>query len=192
MQIIDVSPPQIENIIEVMEAIALTSAELDELCHAALSTMNDSKGFFIGFKRNCDGDIKYYLEKYFAGVLLIPERALYIAKFDNLIAGSIQLVFPNSKKETSSFSCVVENHFVAPWARGHGIATALLKYAEFMAKQKGFSLIKLSVRGDKQGAIKLYENNEYINWGNLPYYEIIDGQYMDGKFYYKLLSRGNK
>ncbi|MBN8828350.1 MAG: GNAT family N-acetyltransferase [Sphingobacteriia bacterium] len=163
---------------------ALSSNALVELCDATLETINSQNGFSIGFAKIYNTD-KNMLEKYFKGVMLVPERQLIIAKFDGVIAGSIQLVKSHPSYETMSFACSVDNHFVVPWARGYGIAKKLLEFAENEARKLGYSVIKLSVRENRTAAISLYESKGYTKWGVLPKYEIVDGKIISGHFYYK-------
>ncbi|AZL16209.1 GNAT family N-acetyltransferase [Rickettsiales endosymbiont of Stachyamoeba lipophora] len=175
-----------KNLIEVLKINKLTPKDLNELCEATIMTMNDQKGFSIGFVKGYNIE-RNFLENYFKGVLVMPERNLYVAKYDDVIAGSIQLVKPHPAHETKQFACSLDNHFVVPWARGHGIAKMLLQMLENDAKSSGFKVINLSVRDNRAAAIKLYESMGFVNWGNLPCYEYIDGKMISGKFYYKNL-----
>ncbi len=127
------------------------------------------------------------IESYWEGVLVVPHRILLVGKLDETIVGSIQLIKPGHTKETSSFSATVEAHFVAPWARGHGIAKILLEHAEAEARKLGFSIIHLSVRETQERAIQIYEEAGYHCWGVLPYYEFVNAQMVAGRYYYKQL-----
>jgi len=127
------------------------------------------------------------LETYWKGVLVVPQRVLLGGRLDGTLAASIQLIKPGVTKETSSFSATLEAHFVAPWARGHGLAKSLLEAAERQARADGFSVLKLSVRETQEAAIQLYEENGYIHWGTLPTYEFVSAKMVPGKFYYKNL-----
>lgn len=127
------------------------------------------------------------LETYWKGVLVVPQRVLLGGRLDGTLAASVQLVKPGVTKETSSFAATLEAHFVAPWARGHGLAKSLLLAAERQARSDGFSVIKLSVRETQEAAIKLYEEMGYIHWGTLPVYEFVNAQMVPGLFYYKNL-----
>jgi ribosomal protein S18 acetylase RimI-like enzyme len=158
--------------------------ELSDLCDATEATMNDTYGFSIGFNR-AEPPVRNVLESYFKGVLIIPERQLIVGRYDGTIAGSIQLVKPGPSNQTSSFACSVDNHFVAPWARGYGMAKMLLEAAEEEARNCGFTLLKLSVRATREAAIKLYESCGYIKWGTLDKYEFMAGKIVAGHFYYK-------
>lgn len=130
---------------------------------------------------------KDILETYWKGVLVVPQRVLLGGRLDGTLAASIQLLRPGATKETSSFSATLEAHFVAPWARGHGLAKALLQAAERQARSEGFSVLKLSVRETQEAAISLYEESGYIHWGTLPVYEFVNAKMVPGRFYYKNL-----
>jgi ribosomal protein S18 acetylase RimI-like enzyme len=158
--------------------------DLNDLCDATEAVMHGTIGFTIGFNRIEQND-RLQLENYFNGVLLVPERELIVGRFDGIIAGSIQLIKPTPNDHTSSFAANVDNHFVAPWARGFGLAKALLVRAEDEAKNQGFSTIRLSVRSNSKAAIKLYESRGYEKWGTLAKYETLNGEYLAGHFYNK-------
>lgn len=170
--------------ISVEQLTAFRGPDLADLCEATIVTMKDTYGFSIGFHL-WETPSRDQLEAYFKGVLMIPERQLFIGRFDGTVAGSIQLVKPAPGNQTSSFAASVDNHFVAPWARGHGIARTLLEAAEKEAKSLGYSVLRLSVRATREAAIKLYENCGYKRWGVLDKYEIMADKIVAGYFYYK-------
>lgn len=155
-------------------------ADLEELCTATEDAIRDGIGFNWVIPPGSD-----ILEAYWKGVLIVPDRVLFAARLDGVLAGSVQLVKPGISKETSSFCASMEAHFVAPWARGHGLAKMLLEAAEREARAQGFSVVKLSVRETQERAIKLYDEHGYTQWGRLPYYEFVNAQMIAGRFYYK-------
>lgn len=155
-------------------------ADLEELCSATEDAIRDGIGFNWVLPPGTD-----VLESYWKGVLVVPDRVLFVGRLDGTLAGSIQLLKPGISKETSSFCANMEAHFVAPWARGHGLAKMLLEAAEREARAQGFSVVKLSVRETQERAIKLYEDHGYTEWGHLPYYEFVNARMIAGKFYYK-------
>lgn len=155
-------------------------ADLDEICSATEDAVRDGIGFNWVIPPGSD-----VLESYWKGVLIVPDRILFVGRLDGVLAGSVQLLKPGISKETSSFCAAIEAHFVATWARGHGMAKMLLEAAEREARAQGFSVIKLSVRETQEHAIKLYEDHGYIQWGTLPYYELVNAQMISGRFYYK-------
>ena len=157
-------------------------ADLTELVQATEDAIRENIGFNWVVPPGKD-----VLETYWKGVLVVPERVLFIARLEGTLAGSVQLLKPGPSKETSSFSASIEAHFVAPWARGHGLAKLLLEAVEREARAQGFSILKLSVRKTQEAAIQLYEENGYTHWGTLPYYEFESAQMIPGHFYYKNL-----
>jgi GNAT superfamily N-acetyltransferase len=164
--------------------------KLTEFRHADLSDMvsatEDAIREGIGFNWVVPPG-RDILETYWKGVLVVPQRVLLGGRLDGTLAASIQLIKPGVTKETSSFAATLEAHFVAPWARGHGLAKALLQAAERQARADGFSVLKLSVRETQEAAIKLYEESGYVQWGVLPCYEFVNAKMVPGRFFYKNL-----
>lgn len=171
--------------IEISIVQSLTESELSDLCDAALDTMNDFAGAFAMGSSRTQAPTKEMLQSYWKGVLMVPERQLIIGKLDKVVAASIQLIRPAPSNQTSAFAVSIENHFVAPWARGYGLARELLFAAERKARQEGFKVLKLSARATQEPAIHLYETSGYILWGTLEKYEIVNGEMVAGHFYYK-------
>lgn len=172
------------DLISVEKVNNLNDMDLNDICDATIDTMRETLGFNIGTQT-----IKYMekaqIQSYWEGVLLVPEIELFIGRLEGVIAGSLQLIKPSVSNQTSAFCCRIKNHFVAPWARGHGLSTMLLQLAEQEAKMLGYSLIRLSVRETRQSAISAFEKNGYTRWGVLPKYELDQGKIVAGYFYYK-------
>ena len=169
----------------VEKTTSFKGTDLTDLCDAAESTISDDAlSFNIGLG-HVDSQVRDRLESYWKGTLLVPERILITGRLDGVIASSIQLIKPSPNKLNSSFAGSVENHFVAPWARGYGLAKELLRSVENEARSTGLSLLKLSVRANLTTAIKLYESLGYKRWGTLDKYEKIDGKFLAGHFYCK-------
>jgi ribosomal protein S18 acetylase RimI-like enzyme len=157
-------------------------ADLTEMVQATEDAVREGIGFNWVLPPGKD-----VLETYWKGVLVVPERVMFAGRLDGTLAASIQLLKPGLSKETSSFAASIEAHFVAPWARGHGLARMLLEAAEREARSQGFSVLRLSVRETQDAAIKLYEECGYICWGVLPFYEFVNAKMIAGRFYYKNL-----
>jgi len=171
--------------IKVEKLSEFKNTDLDDICDATESTILDNKDSFnIGLNRS-EPPVRERLEQYWNGVLLVPQRELIVGRLDDTISASIQLIKPNPNNQTSSFSCSVDQHFVAPWARGHGLAKELLKAAEKEAKDQGHTVIRLRVNATLENAVKLYESFGFKRWGTLEKYEIIDGKMTPGHFFYK-------
>lgn len=173
-----------ETKIEAMVVSSLNEMELEDLCDTTTETMRDTTGFNVG-TQTIDPIEKAKLMSYWEGVLLVPERRLIIGRLDGTIAGSVQIIIPSPSNHTSPFACAIDNHFVAPWARGYGLSNLLLECAEGEAKKLGISVLKLSVRETRPAAIAVFERRNYIKWGVLPKYELDQGQIVPGYFYYK-------
>jgi ribosomal protein S18 acetylase RimI-like enzyme len=161
---------------------ALSTTELEELCVATEDAIRDGIGFHW-----IAPPMRETLESYWNGVLMVPSRTMLIGKLDGVVAGSIQLVRPSKTKETSAFAASIEAHFVAPWARGHGLAKMLLAEAEREAAKDGFSVINISVRETQERALQIYREHGYTEWGTMPYYEYVNASMVSGHFFYKKL-----
>ena len=139
--------------VEVGTVDRLRKRELAELCDAAAAAINDGAGF--GWVRPPQPAA---FERYWRGVTVVPERLLFVGRMDGVVAGSVQLVSAAPQKEAWRLSCLIDTHFVAPWARGHGLARLLLEAAEAEARARGYKVMNLSVRETQEAAIALYES----------------------------------
>ena len=160
----------------------LSDTELHELAVATEDAIRDGIGF-----NWLTPPLRETLENYWRGVLMVPSRELFIGKLDNVVAASIQLVRPSKSKETQAFAASIEAHFVAPWARGHGLAPLLLETAEREAAKEGFSVMNLSVRETQERALQVYRGHGYTEWGTMPYYEFVNASVVSGHYFYKKL-----
>ena len=157
-------------------------ADLSDLVQATEDAIRDNIGFNWITPPSRD-----VLETYWKGVILVPDRVLFCGRLDGTIVSAIQLVKPGASKESTAFAASIEGHFVAPWARGHGLAKMLLQEAEHEARMLGYTLLKLSVRETQQPAIALYEEQAFVLWGTLPYHEFVGGNMVAGKYYFKTI-----
>ncbi|MBH67224.1 MAG: GNAT family N-acetyltransferase [Rhodospirillaceae bacterium] len=162
---------------------SLGSADLNDLCDAAEMAINDGGGF--GWLAPPPRDV---LEAYWRGVLLIPERDLFVGRLDGAVAGSCQILRPARNNEAQSFACNLTTHFVAPWARGHGLSAELIRSAENRARETDFDVLNLDVRETQIAAIRLFERLGYVRFGEHPHYARVDRKYVKGCFYFKKLS----
>ncbi len=154
--------------------------DLNDICDAAESAIEAGGGF--GWLRAPERPV---LESYWKGILVVPERILIVARIDGTICGSAQLVRPSPGNEAQAFAVQLQHAFIAPWARGHGLARLLMEKAEVLARTEGFDVITLDVRETQERAIRLYEALNYVRWGRNPFYARVDGKPVAGLYYWK-------
>jgi ribosomal protein S18 acetylase RimI-like enzyme len=164
-----------------------TEDDLHALCEATDAAIIDGGGF--GWI-NPPGRLA--LESYFRGVLLVPERELFAARLNGAVVGSAHLVRPPRNNEAQSFAATLMHSFIAPYARGHGLARQLTLGVEARARELGYHVLNLDVRETQDAAISLYESLGYVRWGVHPEYALVRGKVIRGYYYYKRLrSRRN-
>ncbi len=163
-------------------ATELKRSELEELCDATQAAIEAGGGF--GWLKPPHRNI---LEVFWKGVTLVPDRALFIGKLDGTVAGSAQLVRPTRNNEAQSHSAHLTTAFVAPWARGHGLARQLTLAVEAEARARNIKVLNLDVRETQQAAISLYRALGYHEIGRHPRYAQVDGRYVGGLYFWKSL-----
>ena len=165
----------------------LDDDDLHALCEAADAAIIDGGGF---------GWItppgRQALESYFRGVLLVPERQLFVGRRDGVIVGSAQLVRPSRNNEAQAFAAHLMHSFIAPYARGHGLARLITQKIEDAARSLGYHVLNLDVRETQEAAIALYEASGYERWGEHPFYARVAGKPVRGLYYYKRLRDGGR
>ena len=158
-------------------------SDCEDLCQATEEAIIDGLGFDW-----LKPPGRSALESYWRGVLLVPGRELFVARLDETIVGTAQLVKPSRSSETAAFNTVLTTFFVTPWARGHGLARRLLAEVESWAGNHGFKQISLDVRAGQEAAIALYESVGYVRWGVKPKYALVKREYIPGYYYVKELA----
>lgn len=161
----------------------LTPADLNDLCDATDAAIEGGGGF--GWVELPSREV---LERHWQGVITMPARMLFVARLDGVICGTCQLVKPPKNNEAQAHAVLLKTNFVAPWARGHGLATMLIEEAEKAAKAEGFSVINLDVRETMDSAITLYESLGFERIGEHPHYAEVNGETIRGFYYFKALS----
>ena len=163
-------------------ATDLGDADLQALCEAADAAIIDGGGF--GWIRSPG---RLALERHFRGLLLVPERELFVARLDGTIVGSAQLARPPRNNEAQAFAATLMHAFVAPYARGHGLARLMHRRVEDGARNLGYQVLNLDVRETQTAAIRLYEALGYQRWGEHPAYARVGGRTVRGVYFFKLL-----
>ena len=167
--------------VERLESLSLP--DLNDLCDATEVSIRAGGGF--GWVDVPERDT---LERFWNGVMAMPARSLLVVRLDGVIAGACQLVSPPQNNEAQAMSVHLTTSFVAPWARGHGLATMLVQHAEKIAREDGFAVINLDVRETMESAMKLYEAQGFIRVGMHPYYAKVGDEVLSGYYYYKVIN----
>ncbi len=165
----------------------MTDDQLAALCEATDAAIIEGGGF--GWVTPPG---RQALERYFRGVLLVPERQLFVASLNGVAVGSAQLVRPPRNNEAQAFAASLMHSFIAPYARGHGLARLLTRRVEDAARALGYHVLNLDVRETQDAAIRLYESMGYIRWGIHPAYARVGGRTVRGIFYHKVLQPGGR
>jgi len=163
----------------------LSEADLAELAEATDAAIIEGGGF--GW---VEPQGRAALVRHFRGVLLVPERELFVARLDGHPVGSAQLVRPPRNNEAQAFSATLTHAYIAPYARGVGLARMLVQKVEERAAALGHRVLNLDVRETQATAIALFESLGYLHWGTHPYYARVKGQTVAGRFYTKTLEPG--
>ena len=159
---------------------SLSETDLLDLCEATDAAILDGGGF--GFVSPPE---RSWLERYWQGVLLVPERSLFVARQSGAICGSVQMVAPPRNNEAQKSIVAVQHLFVAPWARGLGVGRLLMEAVEEEARKRRFRVINLDVRETQTQAIAMYEALGYRRWGVHPKYAHVRGEWVPGIYFYK-------
>lgn len=168
-------------------AESLDRDDLAALCDATTAAILDGGGF--GW---VSPPGEQALERYFRGVLLVPERQLFIGRVDGVVMGAAQLVRPPRNNEAQAFSAAIMHAFVAPFARGNGLARLITLALEEHARKLGYRVLNLDVRETQEAAIALYKSLGYERWGVHPAYARVKGRTLKGYFYTKNISKAEK
>ena len=161
---------------------SINNIDLADLCNITEQAIKAGGGF--GWLKVPSRNI---LNKYWSGVILIQNRKLIVGRLNGAIAGALQLMFQPSNNEAQKNICNIASHFVAPWARGHGLAKTMIDKAETVVIENGVNCVQLDVRETQDAAIQLFESKDYKQWGTNPNYAQVDGKNIKGFYYFKKL-----
>lgn len=173
--------------VAVEKLTSISDDDMDALCEATVAAILDGGGF--GWVHSPG---RATLERYFEGLLLVPERLLFVGRLDGVIVGAAQLVRPARNMESQALAASLAHTFVAPYARGHGIARLLTVEVEQCARAFGYQVLNLDVRETQEVAIRMYESLGFERWGTHPCYARVEGRTIGGHFYYKRLQTGER
>lgn len=166
----------------VQRALSLTDDDLQALCEAADAAILDGGGF--GWVQPQGRQV---LERYFRGLLLVPERMLFVVRLKGEIVGCAQLVRAPRNNECQAMCITLMHLFVAPYARNRGLGRALLQEVEHAARSMGFRVMNMDVPDTQTAAIALFRKAGFQHWGTHPHFARMGDQTVSGLFFTKLL-----
>ena len=177
------TPPtgSVDTRVEIIEK--LSRGDLADLCQAADDAIRGGGGF--GWLKP---PLRNVMEAYWNGVLLVPDRTLIVGRLDGIIVGSAQLLRPTKNNEAQAHSAHLTTSFIAPWARGHGLARMIAVAVEDRARELGVRVLNLDVRETQEAAITLYRSLGYHEIGRHPHYARVDDKYVAGLYFWKDLT----
>ena len=180
MAALDSEAPTVSMEVELITS--LDGEDLHDLCESTDMAILDGGGF--GWVTPPSRET---LEAYWKGVMAVPERELLVCRLNGKVYGSGQLVLPSRNSEAQRHAAHIQSAFVAPWARGHGLARQLTIALEAQARSHKFQMLNLDVRATQIAAIRLYEALGYVRWGSHPAYAWVKGKFVEGHYYFKNL-----
>ena len=164
--------------VEVLKSIS--NLDLADLCNITEQAIKAGGGF---------GWIKVppreTLNNYWNGLVVVQNRILIVGRLNGAIAGALQLGLQPLNNEAQKNITNITSHFVAPWARGYGLAKSILDHAELIAKENGASCMQLDIRDTQEAAIQLFKSKGYKKWGENPFYAKVNGSIIKGLYFYK-------
>ena len=160
----------------------INDTDLADLCSITEQAIKAGGGF--GWLKAPPREI---LIKYWKGTLLVPHRKLIVGRLNNVIAGTLQLIFQLPNNEAQQNIANIMSHFVVPWARGFGLAKEMINVAEKKALEFSSNFIQLDIRETQVAAIQLFKAKGYKKWGTNPYYAFINGKNLKCYYFFKQL-----
>ena len=160
----------------------LSDVDLADLCNITEQAIQAGGGF--GWLRVPTREI---LNQYWQKIIDDHLNNLIVGRLNGVIAGTLQLSYEAPNIESRKNIAQIKRHFVAPWARGYGLAKSMIDFSEQKAKEENIKSIQLAVRDTQDAAIQLFTNKNYKVWGENPFYAFINGSFIKGIYFYKNL-----
>ncbi len=160
----------------------LSEVDLADLCNITEQAISAGGGF--GWLRVPTREV---LNQYWQKITDDHLNNLIVGRLNGVIAGTLQLSYEAPNIESRKNIAQIKRQFVAPWARGYGLAKSMIDFSEQKAREENIKSIQLSVRETQDAAIKLFSGKDYEVWGENPYYAFINGSFIKGIYFYKNL-----
>ena len=160
----------------------LSDVDLADICNITEQAISAGGGF--GWIRVPTRSI---LNEYWEQTTNSNLSNLIVGRLNGVIAGTLQLSYEAPNVESRKNIAQIKRHFVAPWARGYGLAKSMIDFAEKKAKEDNVKSIQLAIRETQDAAVQLFTSKEYKVWGKNPYYAFINGSFVKGIYFFKNL-----
>ena len=164
--------------VEILKSIS--DLDLADLCNITEQAIKAGGGF--GWLKV---PLRETLNKYWKGLVVVKNRILIAGRLNDAIAGALQLGLQPHNNEAQKNICNITSHFVAPWARGYGLAKRMIDTAEVIAYENNVSCVQLDIRETQEAAIQLFRSKGYKQWGKNPNYALVEGKTIQGLYFYK-------
>ena len=92
---------------------SLNEDDLQALCECVDASILEGGGFAWVRPQG-----RSVLERYFRGILLVPERLLFVARQDGILVGSAQLARPSRSNDAQAMYSSVTHSHISPSPRG--------------------------------------------------------------------------
>tara|TARA_Y100001970_G_scaffold21066_1_gene23937 strand:+ start:6572 stop:7108 length:537 start_codon:yes stop_codon:yes gene_type:complete len=158
----------------------ITTTDLADLCSVTEQAIRAGGGF--GWLTIPPRDT---LKNYWNGIVLIKSNILIVGRLNETIAGALLITFNPPNNEAQKNIAKIQSHFVAPWARGYGLAKAMIDQSIKISKENNTKSIQLDIRETQLAAIQLFESKGFSRWGENPSYAFINGNRIKGYYYHK-------
>ena len=96
---------------------SISGEALADLCNITEEAIKAGGGF--GWLKTPPREV---LNKYWKGLVIVQNRILIVGRLNEAIAGTLQLALQPTNNEAQKKIINISSHFVAPWARGYGLA----------------------------------------------------------------------
>ena len=166
--------------IDVDSLSVISTKDMADLCSVTEQAIRAGGGFGWLTLPTTDS-----LKNYWNGLVLINTNILIVGRLDRSIAGALQISFNPLNNEAQKNIAKIQSHFVAPWARGYGLAKAMIDKAIDISKENNKKSIQLDIRETQTAAIQLFEGKGFTKWGENPSYAFINGNKIKGSYYLK-------
>jgi ribosomal protein S18 acetylase RimI-like enzyme len=159
---------------------SISDLDLADLCNITEQAIKAGGGF--GWLKTPQRED---LNKYWKGLVVVQNRFLIVGRLSSAIAGALQLCLQPLNNEAQKNIANINSHFVAPWARGYGLAKNMIDHVENIAKENEASCIQLDIRETQEAAIQLFKSKGYKQWGENPNYAFVEGKIIKGLYFFK-------